>query len=69
MFAHRYFAARMSAPRYFPPAGGGVAPAPSAGNYVQRVVGRTTRPEDFAKPKRVSRRKLREKIEEDYIIL
>ena len=67
MFAHRFFAARMFAPRYFPPR---AASAPSAGNYVQRVVGRTTRAEDFARPKRVvSRRKLREKIEEDYIIL
>lgn len=68
MFAHRFFAARSFAPRYFPPVGG-AAPAPSAGNYVQRVVGRTTRAEDFARPRRISKRKLREKIEEDYIIL
>lgn len=50
-------------------ASAGTPPTPSAGNYVQRVIGRTTRVEDFARPKRVSRRKLREKIEEDYIIL
>lgn len=48
---------------------GGEPPTPSAGNYVQRVVGRTTRAEDFARPRVVDVDGLRRKREEEEIII
>jgi hypothetical protein len=49
MFAHRFFAARTFAPRYFPPVGAVTpAPAPGGGNVPRYASTRTV--DLFAKP-------------------
>jgi hypothetical protein len=48
---------------------GGVTPPPSAGNYVQRVIGRTTRAEDFIRVERIDPNVLRRKREDEEIII
>jgi hypothetical protein len=47
----------------------GAPPAPSAGNYVQRVISRTTRAEDFIRVERIDPNALRRKREEEEIII
>lgn len=67
MFPDAYFAPRYFAPRYFPRPSG-AAPV-SSGNYVQRLVGRTTRASDFTRRKVVDVDALRRKREEEEIII
>ena len=67
MFPSRFFPASYFAPRYFPR--NGDSPAPSGGNYVQRVIGRTTRAEDFIRIDRVDVDGLRRKREDEEIII
>ena len=64
MFAHRFFAARVFAPRYFPPVG---SAAPIAGNYVQRLISRSV-VFPLADIEEL-RRKARQRREEDEIII
>jgi hypothetical protein len=67
MFAHRFFSARLFAPRYFPPTGAVTPPAPSAGNYVQRLISRSVvfPVADIEE----LRRKTRQRREEDEIVI